>query len=317
MAYARLLHQTSLLETESPQYSYQFEPTELTWEEHNKRAMERNGIIATISCSAENDCVVREARERTVWIGAKRLHSKSQDWEWSDGTPFEFENWAPGEPNNCGGIENRVHMCGNGQWNDVFAGNDFSAGWIGPAVYQFKQDNGSILYECASDSLSWEEHNWNAIRRGGSLASIASAGENALVAAAARGETVWIGTMRRLQYISSEFEWVDGTTFAFQNWAPGEPNNCGGKENRIQMCPNGTWNDVNESWEGPAVYKFRTDERPIATSVRPGSGPGSSHDVRGNAYLLLCGAGEGRSKGMRMGKKDVLQLLRDFFLQGA
>ena len=42
-------------------------------------------------------------------------------WIWSDGTPWDFETWGPGEPNNCGGREDRVQLMKHFQykWNDI------------------------------------------------------------------------------------------------------------------------------------------------------------------------------------------------------
>ena len=33
------------------------------------------------------------------WLGGKL------GWSWSDGTPWDFQNWAPGEPNNVAEAE--------------------------------------------------------------------------------------------------------------------------------------------------------------------------------------------------------------------
>ncbi|MEC7391023.1 MAG: hypothetical protein VX854_01120, partial [Candidatus Thermoplasmatota archaeon] len=50
---------------------------------------------------------------------------------WSDGRPWSYTNWGPGEPNNWDAGENRVQHLGKfgAVWNDV--GED----WNGPAVY--------------------------------------------------------------------------------------------------------------------------------------------------------------------------------------
>jgi len=52
-------------------------------------------------------------------------------WYWDDGRPWSYTNWHPGEPNNHGGGENRVHLGlqAPGTWNDVHDQ------WHGPAVY--------------------------------------------------------------------------------------------------------------------------------------------------------------------------------------
>ena len=46
------------------------------------------------------------------------------------------------------------------------------------------------------DSLTWYEHDANARRMGGHLATIHSGAENREVQAAARGQTIWIGGLR-------------------------------------------------------------------------------------------------------------------------
>jgi hypothetical protein len=43
-----------------------------------------------------------------------------QTWHWSDGTPVDYTNWEPGEPNDNTGREFCVEMDSSiGQWNDV------------------------------------------------------------------------------------------------------------------------------------------------------------------------------------------------------
>ena len=43
------------------------------------------------------------------WVGLNRL-SVNDGHEWSDKTPFEFYNWAYGEPNDALGQESCVSM---------------------------------------------------------------------------------------------------------------------------------------------------------------------------------------------------------------
>jgi hypothetical protein len=109
------------------------------------------------------------------------------------------------------------------------------------------------------DSLTWYEHDANARRMGGHLATIHSGAENREVQAAARGQTIWIGGLRhghRNGHGVDSWRWSSGERWFFINWNVGEPNNSGGHENAVQMYSNGKWNDVRQDWKGPAVYEF-------------------------------------------------------------
>jgi len=55
------------------------------------------------------------------WLGGYRIDSSN--WGWVNGEAWGFTAWAPGEPNNMGGGENRLHFFynsgGGGLWNDI------------------------------------------------------------------------------------------------------------------------------------------------------------------------------------------------------
>ena len=52
---------------------------------------------------------------RRFWLGGFWLGG--QGWSWSDGTPWDYENWAPGEPSGDGDcLEGRPDS--DGKWND-------------------------------------------------------------------------------------------------------------------------------------------------------------------------------------------------------
>ena len=53
------------------------------------------------------------------WIGL-RMNCAECPFQWSDHSPFDFENWRPGEPNNMDDKEHCVEMDGYGDmgWND-------------------------------------------------------------------------------------------------------------------------------------------------------------------------------------------------------
>ncbi|MFL2984842.1 MAG: lectin-like protein [Candidatus Poseidoniaceae archaeon] len=119
---------------------YELAPEELSWNEHNERALALGGHLVSITSAEENELVARIAGGRVVWIGGMRKGSGNgpgaDHWYWCDGQPWIYANWAPGEPNNYGGSnENRIHLNGqNKLWNDV------GEGWRGPAVYQLPKE---------------------------------------------------------------------------------------------------------------------------------------------------------------------------------
>ena len=118
---------------------YELAPEELSWNEHNDRAIAMGGHLVSITSAEENELVARIAGGRTVWIGGMRKGSGNgtgaDHWCWCDGQPWIYANWALGEPNNYGGNENRIQLHGTSKlWNDV------GEGWRGPAVYQLPKE---------------------------------------------------------------------------------------------------------------------------------------------------------------------------------
>ena len=130
---------------------YVFAHEHMDWHWHNERARAMGGHIASITSAEENEQITRISGGAPVWIGGIRKGARyrgkpiadrkggeigevgpgADDWYWSDGRPWTYTNWGPGEPNNWDAGENRVQHLGkfDAVWNDV--GED----WEGPAVY--------------------------------------------------------------------------------------------------------------------------------------------------------------------------------------
>ena len=120
-------------------------------------------------------------------------------------------------------------------------------------IYNYIGTLGGHNYYISGIPLDWQSAKNAAMFGGGHLATISSAAENALIAAAipsALFSTAWIGLTD--EATENTFLWVDGTPFGYSNWSIFEPNNLGGNEHYTQMYPDGTWNDL----DGSQVYQF-------------------------------------------------------------
>ncbi|MEE2666814.1 MAG: hypothetical protein VYC27_04120, partial [Candidatus Thermoplasmatota archaeon] len=146
---------------------YVFAPEHKGWHWHNDRARAMGGHIASVTSAEENEDITRISGGAPVWLGGMRKGDRyrgkpiadrksgdpgdvgpgPEDWYWSDGRPWSYTNWGPGEPNNWDGGENRVQHLGKlgTVWNDV--GED----WEGPAVYRIPANSTSLSVNVPRD----------------------------------------------------------------------------------------------------------------------------------------------------------------------
>ncbi|MBX3365079.1 MAG: immunoglobulin domain-containing protein [Phycisphaeraceae bacterium] len=117
---------------------------DVNWGTARDAAVLRGGYLATITSQEENDFVFQlvmntpnswyyfdDRRSIGPWLGGYQTPgSKAPDegWVWVTGEPFEFTNWAPGQPDNDDLGECFLHFSNlgpvlDGTWNDR-AAND-------------------------------------------------------------------------------------------------------------------------------------------------------------------------------------------------
>ncbi|CAJ0923646.1 unnamed protein product, partial [Mesorhabditis belari] len=74
----------------------------MTFDEAVAYCGSRQSHLATIHSQEENNFVQKVAKSVNsfdfFWIGLKRNPNKENVFEWMDGSPVDFTNWKPGEP---------------------------------------------------------------------------------------------------------------------------------------------------------------------------------------------------------------------------
>lgn len=203
-----------------------------TWQEAEAEAISKGGHLVTINDRAEENWL-RNTFSRTegLWIGINDAGSEGT-FEWANGEAVTYTNWAPGEPNNAGGVQDYGWLNYlEGQWDDNF-NNSTLRGIIEvdpdsppPEPGGTKTYNGNT-YKFTSSSQTWEEAEAEAIQAGGHLVTINDRAEETwLRENFSKTEGLWIGINDAQQ--EGRFEWASGEAVTYTNWAPGEPNNAG------------------------------------------------------------------------------------------
>lgn len=142
----------------------------------------------------------------------------------------------------------------------------------------------------ANEGLSWNDAESEAMARGGYLATITSAAENAFAFSLINGSddlweprvTGWLGPwLGGAQSAGGAepaggWEWITGEAWVFTSWAPGEPNNFNGNEERLQFFGvpevDDTWNDQDALDDRTRAYLVEWDLQPIFTNLQGGLG---------------------------------------------
>ena len=92
----------------------------MAWQEARQHCKETSGgDLASIPDEDTNGFLQTMAQNyKKVWVGG---HRNGEDWVWSDATPWQYENWFVGQPDNLGGDQTHLSFDKSGHWDDDFA----------------------------------------------------------------------------------------------------------------------------------------------------------------------------------------------------
>ncbi|XP_029954996.1 macrophage mannose receptor 1-like [Salarias fasciatus] len=243
-----------------------------TWQESNDFCQAIGGTLMSIHSSDD----LRLYRGEPAWIGLT-YRGVREGFVWSDGSPFAYENWGHGEPNN----HNDNELCteiqlygGYGQhWNDRHC--DAYNNWIcqirkgvepkpEPVIVEpvyNKTDDGWLIYNDTqyfinNDKLAMEHARAYCRTNFGDLAVITGESERKFlwkqISRGSHGQ-YYIGMTVNLD---KSFSWLDGTPVTYTAWEHNEPNFANNDENCVTMYMSmGYWNDINCGLEFPSICK--------------------------------------------------------------
>ncbi len=135
-------------------------------------------------------------------------------------------------------------------------------------------------YYCSNGVDTWANAQANCVANGGHLAVINSAAENTFLANILTLQSAWIGANDLVT--EGTFQWVNGDSFSYTNWYPGQPNNYNYNQHCVEMLNNGQWNDQYGHYN--LEYIMEIESCLTLTQIGgPASGsllpPGSNHTI--------------------------------------
>lgn len=84
----------------------------MSWNEAKDRCQQDGASLVSIHDNKENEFVILQLYNQgvdQVWIGLYN-QSKAGGWTWTDGSGFDYQNWAQNQPSSTWDMENCVEM---------------------------------------------------------------------------------------------------------------------------------------------------------------------------------------------------------------
>lgn len=213
----------------------------LTWHQARKSCQQQGAELLSIVELHEQAYIagLTSALETSLWIG---LHSLDFDsgWQWSNGNPFRYLNWAPGHPSSEPGSSCAVLNAGKAsKWESSSCNKKLG--------YICRKGNSTALplplsnnqpsfcpkswvpysgncYSLVRSKKMWQEAVSACHKEGADLASIANIEEQSFIISQmgyVPTDVLWIGLNdQRNQML---FDWSDRSPVTYTNWLSDEP----------------------------------------------------------------------------------------------
>lgn len=102
---------------------YFINPQFMTGPQAQAYAQSFGANLISVQSASENADLVQALSNQgfssnVVWIGYSDDVTEGS-FVWYDGAPLSYSNWAPGEPNDAGGVEDCTQIYPDGSWNDL------------------------------------------------------------------------------------------------------------------------------------------------------------------------------------------------------
>ncbi|XP_076342287.1 macrophage mannose receptor 1-like isoform X2 [Tachypleus tridentatus] len=222
---------------------------EMTWQEAREACRKKgsNHDLVSIHSTKEQMFLTSALAfsKTSVWIGLKRAKGSNRRFIWSDNSPFDFDHWAPREPNSY--VDGCVEMIGAppsaGKWNDRKCTE--KAAYIcqrykDPSLPESRPpnhvdcshlDQGYVGYRetCyklfieASQMKSWKKAEEFCVGQGGHLTSVTDLFDQAFLYSLLDVTVEYIWNGFHAKFDQDRFRWTDNWPVYYTKWTKGQP----------------------------------------------------------------------------------------------
>lgn len=265
-----------------------------TWQQAEEDAERRGGHLATVVSAREwedmKSVLGDSIKGKNLWLGGTDEGTEGR-WRWVTGELWKFDYWRTNEPSNDslgtghGAPENYLMIWGRevgaqdqykAFWNDVPPtggvlardGYVFERGYWTDMNDPDTDDDGlsdkeeqfpGFHFEIVQGSFTWLQAKADAESRNGHLGTITSPKEwlavQSLFTNSLGSGLLWLGANDLDQ---SNWSWITGEPFVFQNWANFQPAVTPGADYLAMHFPEGRW--YNLGGTVAAYYLLERDE---------------------------------------------------------